>query len=69
MNWESYSSIPPLSGIIVGAVTQLQPTKDKQKNSAIPKTNNFFIVTFTVLEFIKYFSLVALNMTSDGSLY
>jgi len=63
MNWESYSSIPPLSGIIGGVITQLQPTKNKQKNSAIPKTNNFFIVTFIVLEFIKYFWLLALNIS------
>jgi len=49
INWRSYSSIPPLSGINSGAVTQLQPTKNKQKNSTIPKTNNFFVFTFTVL--------------------
>jgi len=43
-------------------------TKNKQKNSAIPKTNNFFIVPFVVLKFIKDFRLLALNMTGGGSL-
>jgi hypothetical protein len=58
-----------LSGINSGGVTQLQPTKNKQKNSAIPRTNNFFMVTFIVLKFIKYFFLLlALNIASDGSL-
>ena len=63
------SSIPPLSGTISSVVIQLQPTtKNKQKNSAIPKTNTFFMITFIVLEFIKHFLLLALNITSDGSL-